>query len=132
MRILLDTNICIYLIKNRPESIRHRFESYRIGDIGISVITIAELEYGVRKSQAVERNRKALDAFLYPIEFLDFDSASALAYGEIRSELERKGTPIGGMDMLIAAQAVAHDTILVTNNVREFSRIPNLRLENWV
>lgn len=132
MRILLDTNICIYLIKNRPESIRPRFEAYRIGDIGISVITIAELEYGVRKSQAVERNRKALDAFLYPLEFLDFDSASARAYGEIRSELERKGTPIGGMDMLIAAQAVAHDTILVTNNVREFSRIPILRLENWV
>ncbi len=132
MKILLDTNICIYLIKNKSPKVREKFYQYQVGDIGISTITIAELEFGVRKSAAVARNQKALEAFLIPLEFLDFDHKAAIAYGEIRSFLEREGTPIGSMDMLIAAQAIAHDLMLVTHNLREFRRVPNLRCETWV
>ncbi len=132
MKILLDTNICIYLIKNKSPKVREKFYQYQVGDIGISTITIAELEFGVRKSAAVARNQKALEAFLVPLEFLDFDHKAAIAYGEIRSFLEREGTPIGSMDMLIAAQAIAHDLMLVTHNLREFRRVPNLRCETWV
>ena len=132
MHILLDTNICIYMIKNNPPEVRKHFEKHQIGDIGISTITIAELEYGVQKSKAKERNKDALQSFLLPLEFLSFDDASAVAYGKIRSNLELKGTPIGSMDMLIAAQAIAHNCVLVTHNLKEFARIDNLRLETWV
>lgn len=131
MRILLDTNICIYIIKNKPPEVRSRFQQYDIGDIGVSTITVAELEYGVKKSAAVERNQKALETFLLPLEFLDFDHPAAQAYGDIRAALERNGTPIGGMDMLIAAQAQAHDLLLVTRNLREFQRVQGLRCESW-
>lgn len=132
MKLLLDTNICIYLIKNRPPTARQKFELYTVGDIGVSTITIAELEYGVRKSAAAERNQMALEKFLLPLEFLDFDHKSAMAYGKLRAILERGGTPIGSMDMLIAAQAIAHDLKLITHNLREFERVPNLRCETWV
>lgn len=132
MRLLLDTNICIYMIKNNPPEVRKHFEKYQIGDIGISTITIAELEYGVQKSKAKEKNGYALQTFLLPLEFLPFDDASARAYGKIRLTLEQRGTPIGSMDMLIAAQAIAHNCILVTHNLKEFSRIDNLRLETWI
>lgn len=132
MRILLDTNICIYMIKNKPPEVRKHFEKYSIGDIGISTITIAELEYGVQKSKAKEKNSNALQAFLMPLEFLPFDDASARTYGKIRAELEQAGKPIGCMDMLIAAQAVAHNCILVTHNLKEFARIENLRCETWI
>ena len=132
MRILLDTNICIYIIKNRPPEARKRFQQYDIGDIGVSTITVAELEYGVQKSAAVERNQKALESFLLPLEFLDFDHLAARAYGNIRAALERSGAPIGCMDMRIAAQARAHDLLLVTRNLREFQRVAGIRCESWV
>lgn len=132
MKILLDTNICIYLIKNRPPDVRDRFAEYFLGDVGISSISVAELQYGVAKSAAVARNQQALEAFLLPLEVLPFDAESALAYGNIRASLERRGEPIGSLDTLIAAQAVAHNLLLITHNLREFERVPALRCETWL
>lgn len=132
MRFLLDTDICIYIIKRKPQQIAQRFNTLQPSDVGISAITVAELEYGAQKSQKPEQNRAALQQFLIPLEILVFDPQAAQAYGTIRADLERKGQVIGSLDMLIAAQAQSQGIILVTNNVREFSRIPNLRVENWV
>lgn len=132
MRVLLDTNICIYMIKNRPPEVRKHFEQFVPGDIAISAITVAELQYGVAKSAARERNALALEAFLLPLEIVPFAAASAVVYGKIRAELERQGNSVGGMDMLIAAQAIAHDCMLVTHSLKEFDRIPGLRCETWV
>ncbi len=132
MKLLLDTNICIYVIKNKPPGVRENLNKYRPGDIAISVITVAELWYGVTKSKAIEKNRDALHAFLIPFEILSYDEQAAYAYGKIRTSLEKTGTPIGSLDLLIAAQAIAHNLVLVSNNLREFSRIPNLQSKNWV
>lgn len=132
MRVLLDTNICIYMIKNKPPEVRKHFERFVPGDIAISSITVAELQYGVEKSAAREKNALALEAFLLPLEIAPFDMESALAYGKIRAKLERQGTPVGGMDMLIAAQAIAQGLTLITHNLKEFARIPGLRYETWV
>lgn len=131
MKYLLDTNICIYLIRRRPPEIIDRMRSQRIGDIGLSSITVAELQYGVAKSAEKVRNRSALEQFLAPLVILDFDTTAASVYGSVRAHLEREGTPIGSLDMLIAAHAVSLDVTLVTNNVREFGRVPGLQLENW-
>lgn len=132
MRVLLDTNICIYMIKNKPPEVRKHFERFVPGDIAISSITVAELQYGVEKSAAREKNSLALEAFLLPLEIAPFDTESALVYGKIRAELEKKGKPIGSMDMLIAAQAIAQDFTLITHNLKEFERVPGLRCETWV
>ena len=132
MRFLLDTDICIYIIKRKPQQIAQRFNTLRPSDVGISAITVAELEYGAQKSQKPEQNRAALQQFLIPLDILVFDPQAAQAYGTIRADLERKGQVIGSLDMLIAAQAKSQGITLVTNNVREFSRIPDLRVENWV
>lgn len=132
MRVLLDTNICIYMIKNKPPEVRKHFEQFVPGDIAISTITVAELQYGVAKSAAKKRNALALETFLLPLEIVPFDRDSALAYGKIRAGLERQGTPIGSMDMLIAAQALAQGFTLVTHNLKEFSRVPGLTCESWV
>lgn len=131
MQYLLDTNICIYLIKHKPPKVLTRFQSLSLSDIGISSITVAELEYGVYKSQQQEKNRSALMQFLIPLEIVEFDQTAATVYGLIRSDLESKGLVIGAMDMLIAAHALSRGVTLVSNNVREFSRIPDLLLENW-
>lgn len=132
MRALLDTNICIYMIKNKPPEVRKHFDRFVPGDIGISAITVAELHYGVAKSAAKEKNALALEGFLLPLEIVAFDMESALVYGKIRSDLERRGTPVGGMDMLIAAQAIARGLTLITHNLKEFQRIPELRCETWI
>ncbi|MEH2309822.1 type II toxin-antitoxin system tRNA(fMet)-specific endonuclease VapC [Nostoc sp.] len=132
MRYLLDTNICIYLIKQKPQKVLDRFQTLSISDLGISSITVAELEYGVAKSQQQEKNRIALMQFLLPLEIVEFNQSSATIYGSIRSDLESRGLIIGAMDMLIAAHALSLGVTLVTNNVREFSRIPTPLLENWV
>lgn len=132
MRVLLDTNICIYMIKNKPPEVRNHFEQFVPGDIAISAITVAELQYWAEKSAAKEKNALALEAFLLPLEILPFDIESALIYGKIRAELERQGKPIGSMDMLIAAQAMAKDLTLISHNLKEFDRIPGLRCETWV
>ncbi len=131
MQYMLDTNICIYLIKQKPPKVLARFQDLALSDIGISSITVAELEYGVYKSQQQEKNRNALMQFLVPLEIVEFGQAAATIYGSIRSELESRGLVIGSMDMLIGAHALSLGVILVSNNVREFSRIANLSLENW-
>jgi len=132
MRFLLDTNICIYMIKNNPPEIRKHFQNIAPGDAYISSVTVAELQYGVEKSAAKEKNAAALEAFSLPLVITPFDLDSAVAYGKMRAALERRGTPIGGMDMLIAAQAIAHGFTLVTHNLKEFQRIPHLKCETWV
>ncbi len=131
MRYLLDTNICIYLIKSRSAALLAHFSACEVGEIGISAITVAELCFGVEKSQYPDRNRAALEQFLLPLLVVAFDWRAAEAYGRLRTTLETQGTPIGALDTLIAAQAVSLDVTLVTNNVREFSRVPGLRWENW-
>jgi tRNA(fMet)-specific endonuclease VapC len=132
MKYLLDTNICIYLIKQKPASVMARFSEHNVGDVGLSTITVAELYYGVQKSSRVEQNEQALLQFLAPLVIAEFDAEAALAYGQIRAELESRGTPIGSLDTLIAAHGVALGATIVTNNVREFNRVPNLNVENWV
>ncbi|AUB40304.1 mvpA, tRNA [Nostoc flagelliforme CCNUN1] len=132
MRYLFDTNICIYLIKQKPQKVLDKFQTLNISDVGISSITVAELEYGVAKSQQQQKNRTALLQFLLPLEIVEFNQASATIYGSIRSNLESRGLIIGAMDMLIASHALSLGVTLVTNNVREFSRIPTVLLENWV
>ena len=131
MKYLLDTNTCIYIIKKKPPSAVERIRSKQPEDIALSTVTIAELEYGVYRSQKVDQNRIALLEFLVPLTILDFDQAAAAVYGSIRSSIEARGTPIGPMDLLIAAQAMSHGLILVTNNEREFGRVDGLGIENW-
>ena len=132
MRYLLDTNICIYIIKRSPPELYARFRRLKVGDVGVSAITFCELQYGVARSTRPEKNQPALTEFLAPLEVLDFPAAAAVNFGEIRYFLQAAGTPIGGYDLLIAAHALYEGLTLVTNNTREFSRVPGLRLENWV
>lgn len=132
MKVMLDTNICIYLIKQQPPTVIERFQSHPVGEIGISSITAAELAYGVSKSSHASKNRHALEQFLAPLEVAAFDQAAAWSYGRLRGQLEAKRAQIGSMDMLIAAHALSLGVRLVSNNLREFRRVPNLRLENWV
>lgn len=131
MKYMLDTNICIHVIKNRPETVIRNFLKHEPSELCISSITYAELMHGVEKSQDAERNRVAITLFLSPLSVLEFDNYAAEEYGKVRTELERKGTPIGPMDTLIAAHARAEKMILVTNNTREFNRVEGLNVENW-
>ena len=132
MRFMLDTNICIYIIRQKPVKILERLTALSFADIGISSITLAELEYGVAKSSKPQQNRIALNGFLAPIEIAPFDARAAAHYGESRCFLEKRGNVIGAMDMLIAAHASSLSVTLVTNNIREFKRIPGLQVENWI
>jgi tRNA(fMet)-specific endonuclease VapC len=132
MKYLLDTNICIYIIKRKPPEVIQRFRAYSPVDIGVSSVTVAELEYGAYKSKNVDKNRAALHQFLLPLEIVGFSTQATQPYGQIRASLSRQGLVIGAMDMLIAAQALSQDLILVTNNTNEFQRIAGLQLENWV
>jgi tRNA(fMet)-specific endonuclease VapC len=131
MKFLLDTNICIYIIKQKPPYVLQKFRSFTIGDIGISSITVAELAYGVAKSGRSQQNQRALEQFLVPLAVAEFDQRAATAYGTIRAALEAQGTPIGPLDFLIAAHALSLNLTLVTNNLKEFSRIPQLQVEDW-
>lgn len=131
MKLMLDTDVCIYLIKEHPPSILERFAAHVVGDIGVSVITIAELEYRISKSSRPARNREALDQFVSPLEVASFDRRATAAYGNLRSSLERKGQSIGSMDLLIAAHALSLGVRLITHNVREFGRVPGLTVEDW-
>jgi tRNA(fMet)-specific endonuclease VapC len=131
VRYLLDTNLCIYIAKRKPASVHSRFARLRPGDVGMSVVTYLELVYGARKSQHPEDNLSRIEELerLIPAQPLGADAAEH--YGALRVALERKGSPIGAYDMLIAAHALSLNLVLVTNNAREFSRIEGLRLENW-
>ena len=131
MRYMLDTNICIYSIKHKPEKVFFQLQKHDPVDICISSVTYAELVHGVEKSQAVEKNRLALALLLANIEILDFDAAAAESYGKIRADLEKKGMPIGPLDMMIAGHAISLNYTVVTNNIKEFSRVKDLKLENW-
>lgn len=132
MKYMLDTNVCIYTIKHKPESVIQAFLTHDPDEMCISSITYAELLYGAEKSQAPERNRLAIIMFLSSLSILEFDGLAAEQYGIIRADLERKGTPIGSMDMLIAGHARSEKLILVTNNTREFLRVEGLKVEDWV
>ncbi len=129
---MLDTNICIYIIKNRPQKVKEKLKSFDIGDVGISSIVVSELMYGVYKSQHIEKNLQALNEFLLPFDIFEYDFKASIEYGKIRADLEKKGKVIGNMDMQIASHAKSLDVILVTNNTKKFERVNGLRLENWV
>ena len=131
MQYLLDTNICIAIIRKKSTLAAQRLTQQAVANVGISTVTIAELQLGVYKSSDPAKNRQALELFLVPFPFLDFDYDAAEVYGSIRAYLEAQGTPIGSFDTLLAAQALAHNLIMVTNNIREFSRVPQLRIEDW-
>jgi tRNA(fMet)-specific endonuclease VapC len=131
MNFLLDTNICVLLIRQKSPQVLAKLRSYPIPAIGISAITVAELQYGVQKSGQPAQNQQALDQFLLPLTIIPFDDGAALVYGQIRAYLEAQGLPIGALDTLIAAQAVNDNLILATNNVRDFSRVPGLKIEDW-
>ena len=131
MKFMLDTNTCIYIIKRKPPKVLEHFKAYSIGEIGISSMTLAELRFGVEKSQHIQKNQEALDAFILPLEIADFDEKAAKSYGEIRAALEKAGNLIGSMDMLIGAHALSLGLTLVTNNVREFRKIKHLKVIDW-
>ena len=132
MKYLLDTNICIYIIKNKYEKSSQWIKDAGIQNVCVSSITVAELEFGISKSSKFEESQSALYKFLSGYEIIDFDTSAAKAYGKIRANLQSKGTPIGTMDMLIGAIAVSNKMIVVTNNESEFRRIEGLIVENWV
>jgi tRNA(fMet)-specific endonuclease VapC len=136
MNYLLDTNICIHIIKKSPEKVIKKLESIPNdkgkNEIYLSSVTVSELYYGVEKSSQLEKNLEALKGFLTPFQIINFDHESAEVFGRVRSDLERKGTVIGPYDLQIASIAIAHDLVLVTNNIKEFKRVDGLNLENWV
>ena len=132
MHYLLDTNICIYLIKKRPPEVLERFRQHSPKDVAISIITLFELQYGVEKSQYPKRSKDALAKFLLPLNLINLDRSSAIEAVIIRVQLEKKGMAIGPYDLLIAGLARSQDMTLVTNNIKEFERIVSLPLENWV
>ncbi len=132
MKFMLDTNTCIYIIKRKPPDVIERFIQTEISQIGISSITLSELSYGVSKSSKPGQNQIALAQFIAPLEILPYGDDAAQYYGALRTHLEKQGTPIGSLDMLIAAHALSANCTLVTNNEKEFIRIPKLEIENWV
>ena len=132
MKYLLDTKICIYIINRRPEQVLERFRSLEPGDIAVSSITLYELLYGAYKSGKPEQNLEAVRLFVSPLEVLPFGEGAADVCGNLRATLERSGDLIGAMDMQIAATALLHDLTLITNNIGEFERIPDLKLDNWL
>jgi tRNA(fMet)-specific endonuclease VapC len=133
MPFLLDTNICIAIIKRKPPTVLKRVLSCEAGELVISAISVAELRFGADKSQFKQKSHDALDQFLWALDVDDFDERAATAYGVIRADLERRGTPIGPLETLLAAQAVGHELVLVTDNEREFRRVKQLKkVENWL
>ncbi len=131
MKFMLDTNICIYLIKRKSQRIIEHLKKHTAGEIGVSSITLAELQYGVAKSLHKKQNRIALEEFVLPLEIAYFEEKAAETYGLIRSQLERTGKPIGSLDTLIGAHALCLGVTLVTNNIREFKRIKSLKVVDW-
>jgi len=128
---MLDTNICIYIIKNKPKSVKERFREFEIGELCISTITVSELMYGAYKSEHTEKNLKAIESFLLPFEIVDYDFRASIEYGKIRAYLEKRRV-IGNMDMQIAGHAFALDLVLVTNNTKEFERVEGLALDESI
>lgn len=131
-RYMLDTNTCIYIMRDRPPEVRARLRAVAVNAVAVSAIVVAELAFGVAKSRHPQKSRVALDDFFGIVEVLDWPEAAAPAYAEMRAALERAGKMIGANDLLIAAHACHLGAVLVTNNVREFERVPDLAIENWV
>ncbi len=129
---MLDTNICIYILKKRPLTVFKRFENLDVDDLCISIVTYAELQYGVEKSIKKRENKIIVNELVSRLLILSWDEGAAMEYGKIRAYLDRKGNPIGNMDLLIASHAKSNRHTLVTNNLKEFKKIPQLKLENWV
>jgi len=132
IRFMLDTNICVELLRGRAPGLLERLRQFEIDEVGISSITLAELQYGVAKSSRPARHEALLAEFCAPLAITPFDHLAAETYGHVRVELERAGTPIGPLDTLIASHALALDVTLVTNNEREFNRVSGLLVENWL
>jgi tRNA(fMet)-specific endonuclease VapC len=132
MKYMLDTNICIALIRQNAPQLLQRLVACTPGEICLSSLVLAELVFGAQKSAYPEKNLAALEQFIMPLEVADFDKVAAAAYGFVRALLERQGQPIGAMDTLIGAHALSLDVILVTNKIQEFARIPNLKFEDWL
>ena len=130
-QFMLDTNVCVYVIKNHPEKLRERYNRFA-EQIAISTVTLAELCYGAEKSRRRAENLKDIEAFASNLDILSFSPSAAAHYGQLRAELVRRGRTIGPNDLLIAAHARAEGLVVVTNNAREFRRVPGLRVENWV
>ena len=128
---MLDTDICIYVVRNRPPSLRERFNELE-NELSISTITLGELIYGAENSSRRFENLRTIEQFAARLAILPFSSKAAAHYGQIRAALRRAGQPVGIHDMLIGAHARSEDVTLVTNNIREFARIPGLQVENWV
>jgi tRNA(fMet)-specific endonuclease VapC len=131
VKYLLDTSVCVELIRGRNERLVKRFVQRPTNDFALSVISLAELQYGAEKSGRPAHQREKLQKFLTPLTIVDFDCDASEAYGRIRMHLESAGTPIGALDTLIAAQAVSRDLVLLTRNLKEFRRVPELRAEDW-
>jgi len=131
MKLLLDTDTCIYALKQNPTILRRLLAQSR-EDVAVSVITEAELRTGAAKSTSSAKTLRLVENFLRPLSILEFTANDAASYAQVRAKLERAGTPIGPLDTLIAAQAVARKLVLVSNNEREFGRVAGLRVENWV
>lgn len=129
---LIDTNICIYLIKNKYDYLHEKVEKEGSDKIAVSAITVAELEFGIAKSKYPESNKLALLEFLVPFEIIPFTELDCESFGELRAYLNQKGTPIGPYDLQIAAQCLSRDLTMVSNNIKEFERVPNLKYENWI
>ncbi len=132
IKYLIDTNICIYIMNKRPIGIIHKFKLFDVGEIGVSTITVSELQYGVSRSKNRKLNKQRIKEFLSPLEILPYDEIAAGIYGDIRLQLEKRGEPIGPLDLLIAAHALSRNLVLISNNEKEFKRIKKLKVENWV
>ena len=132
IKYLIDTNICIYIMNKRPTGIIHKFKRFDVGEICVSTITVSELQYGVSKSKNRRLNKQRIEEFLSPLEILPYDEIAASIYGDIRIQLEKRGEPIGPLDLLIAAHALSKNLVLISNNEKEFKRVKNLKVENWV
>ena len=132
MKYMLDTDICIYLSKERPRHVLNKFKTLREEDVIISSVAFSELNYGAEKSQFTEKNLLALNKFVIFVKVVSYDHLAGSYYGKIRVDLEKRGIPIGAMDLMIAAHAISLNATLVTNNMKEFSRVKDLKLENWV
>ena len=131
LKYLLDTNIVIYVLKRRPKEVLEVF-NINASRMAISSITVSELLYGAEKSQNIDRNLEAIEEFISHLDVLPYDAKASQHYGQIKAALEKKGEIIGENDIHIAAHAISQGLILVTNNLREFKRVPNLAFENWV
>lgn len=129
---MLDTNMCIYIIKKRPIGLLEKFNSIPQNRLCISVVTYAELQYGIERSSSKKMNQKIIDDFVSHLAVLSWEMEAARQYGKIRSDLEKDGTPIGNMDLLIAAHALSKKCTIVSNNLKEFNRVKNLKCENWI